>query len=629
MVQFTKTRIRKHYLWSHFFYDHAYSIVGILFLLVFAILAQPWFNKYSDYFQASLLDYEQVIFEGAAWPVKAVPRWTDLTDAERRMSFNQIPEHKIMDILPYDISKMKAGSDWRNANPEEINTYITYSVPHMGNYNLDGTEGTGSHPGVDIKIPVGTPIYAIANGKIEKAEDQSYGFGLHVVIKHPNVPDPQNPGSEVTLYSGYAHLSEIVARKGFSVNKGELIGYSGSTGMSTAPHLHFQIDRLGAPYHLYWPFSWKDVENAGYKSYFDAVRYGLNQENIRKYNVHPMNWIAQNLIVDRYVVSTELPESDARRLIPAENSREEEVGNDLVIEADNGVGINKENDVVVEVPVQKRVIKMVEKPTVPESVELSFPEDISFVPGEENRITIKVKNLVASTVQLDSTLRSLAQITPNRITASNLVDNTVEVVVKTDSIRNFKLVANGDFGEIESGLLKAQFFTDIDPSYRSAEAIRWLKDKGVIKGYTDGSFKPNNSLVRAEALKIVLLANNFDVRNSITRFSDIGGGVWYSSYVSTAVQNNIVKGYTDGTFQPGKTMKKSEFLKIAILASGNSVPASITTAPFRDVGTDAWFAPYYDFAKQHGIVRSKTDVFPLQEITRGEAAEILYRLNQL
>jgi murein DD-endopeptidase MepM/ murein hydrolase activator NlpD len=90
------------------------------------------------------------------------------------------------------------------------------------------------HTGVDFLAPTGTPIYATGNGKVVEAERNNHGYGRMVVIDH-------GYGYQ-TLY---AHLSQIRVRKGQEIKRGEIIGMVGNTGTSTAPHLHYEVIRLG------------------------------------------------------------------------------------------------------------------------------------------------------------------------------------------------------------------------------------------------------------------------------------------------------------------------------------------------------------------------------------------------
>ncbi len=90
------------------------------------------------------------------------------------------------------------------------------------------------HTGVDFLAPTGTPIYATGNGVVVKAERNSYGYGRMVLVDH-------GYGYE-TLY---AHLSQVQVKEGQEVKRGEVVGLVGNTGISSAPHLHYEVIRNG------------------------------------------------------------------------------------------------------------------------------------------------------------------------------------------------------------------------------------------------------------------------------------------------------------------------------------------------------------------------------------------------
>ncbi len=94
----------------------------------------------------------------------------------------------------------------------------------------------GGHTGVDYRANVGTPVYAATSGVVLSSQKGwNGGFGINVFISH---------GSGMT--TRYAHLSSFVVAGGQTVDKGQLIGYSGNSGRSTGPHLHFELRVNGA-----------------------------------------------------------------------------------------------------------------------------------------------------------------------------------------------------------------------------------------------------------------------------------------------------------------------------------------------------------------------------------------------
>ncbi|HVZ57022.1 MAG TPA: M23 family metallopeptidase [Chitinophagaceae bacterium] len=90
------------------------------------------------------------------------------------------------------------------------------------------------HAGLDFAAPIGTPIYATADGVVKTAGFSDGGYGNHVVIDH-------GYGYE-TLYG---HMVRVKARAGQRVKRGEVIGYVGSTGKSTGPHCHYEVHKNG------------------------------------------------------------------------------------------------------------------------------------------------------------------------------------------------------------------------------------------------------------------------------------------------------------------------------------------------------------------------------------------------
>ncbi len=86
------------------------------------------------------------------------------------------------------------------------------------------------HKGIDFKAAMGTPIYATADGKVKAVIESDQGHGNHVILQH-----------DTEYKTVYANLSRFVVSAGTTVKKGQLIAYSGNSGASTAPHLHYEV----------------------------------------------------------------------------------------------------------------------------------------------------------------------------------------------------------------------------------------------------------------------------------------------------------------------------------------------------------------------------------------------------
>ncbi|WP_334091469.1 M23 family metallopeptidase [Helicobacter typhlonius] len=114
------------------------------------------------------------------------------------------------------------------------------------------------HTGVDFAMSVGTPVYATANGVVNEARFSTGGYGYLVKIDH-----------SLGFMTYYAHLSKIVVQKGMFVKRGQLIAYSGNTGRSTGPHLHYEIRFLGQVIN---PSSFMDWKMSNFDSIFEKER---------------------------------------------------------------------------------------------------------------------------------------------------------------------------------------------------------------------------------------------------------------------------------------------------------------------------------------------------------------------
>lgn len=116
--------------------------------------------------------------------------------------------------------------------------------------------------------------------------------------------------------------------------------------------------------------------------------------------------------------------------------------------------------------------------------------------------------------------------------------------------------------------VNAQEFIDVD-GYAWENSINYLRENEVVGGYDDGSFKPEKLINRAEFTKIIMGARFADEVNSSQNkncFPDVAAGQWFTEYVCLAKEKGIVMGYPDGTFKPEQTIQQAEALKILLLA---------------------------------------------------------------
>lgn len=226
-------------------------------------------------------DDAMIAFVGTVSPIAKIPdyqQWAKYGGSKELHTFTQVPRDVLRDLPSYDVASI-TGNDYTLAKQ-------AYSTMWAGGYNTV----QGSHPGVDIDAPRGTPVVAIANGIVEKVSMQSHGFGHHIMIRHPNVPDGDGT---TTLYSTYAHLDAVLVSEGMVVHKGQNIGTVGNTGLvfgATGYHLYFQIDVADAPFHPYWPFTSTEIASAG-MSFMKAVDSTAYQDRLYQYTLNPMAFV--------------------------------------------------------------------------------------------------------------------------------------------------------------------------------------------------------------------------------------------------------------------------------------------------------------------------------------------------
>lgn len=615
---------------------------------VYMIVAVSMVSMNATDFQASILSNKSVpAFNGTVSPIQKAPNYVAFSSSDYGLSFSSLSQSKIMDIPDYNPNELKTlvGSlTWGNSAHDQIrNAKITYSVPYMGNYELDGREYAGSHLAVDLKIPNGTPIYAIANGEVTKASMQGSGFGNHIVIKHPNVPTFDNENKTETLHSSYSHMKSFNIKEGDIVKKGDLIGYSGNSGLSTTPHLHFQIDRDTAPWHPYWPFTSKEASDAG-MNFTQAVNNGLNQADAIAKTVNPM------LYVQKYrngaVNSVSAPISTPNPTLtptPTPTSTEEE-DEDRVREAiedlmNERIEANNEDPEPV---VEQVVEEPAPEPTIGE-VNFEFVSGDTFSTRQPMTIQVKAvdKNgdtitdfVPTGSVKIE-TVRGAADISPKNLTYADFINGVADVKItpRTDRPLQLRIKTDGIMKKSKTMQEGSEntLFADIGNFHPNFQAIKFLKDEGVIQGYPDGSFKPTNSVSRVEIIKFILEGIDADLRTarSLT-FKDTNKSEWYGNYLYTAQMLGIVDGYPDGTFKPTASVNKVEFLKMLINAMNIDLDPNNNTTPFSDIDRNQWYAPYVRFAHDKNLLDTSGSKFnPSQAMQRDEVAEAIYRVKVL
>lgn len=162
---------------------------------------------------------------------------------------------------------------------------------------------------------------------------------------------------------------------------------------------------------------------------------------------------------------------------------------------------------------------------------------------------------------------------------------------------------------------------------KNREAIQFLNDRGIIGGYPDGTFKPQNTVNRAELLKILVGGKGVipTVEEYHGCFPDVAKE-WFAPFVCYAKEQGWIGGYPDGSFRPSATVNKVEAIKMIVNSQGYSVPDTVSGKLYDDADASAWYAPFVQAAKDKGILEETRGMLGVaSDMRRGSVAESIYR----
>lgn len=183
--------------------------------------------------------------------------------------------------------------------------------------------------------------------------------------------------------------------------------------------------------------------------------------------------------------------------------------------------------------------------------------------------------------------------------------------------------------------VSAASFADVPSTHPAYEAVEALKEAGILQGYSDGTFRPDQPVNRAEALKIIvapLLTEEQIAQATTSVYSDVPDGVWYLPYVEWARQAlGIIDGPPSKTaFYGGNTVILVEFLKMLELANGIDPAGTFSEIrlPLANDVThvDEWYFPYMRYALSASMlaIDFQGKLLPAKQLTRADTANLLY-----
>ena len=179
-----------------------------------------------------------------------------------------------------------------------------------------------------------------------------------------------------------------------------------------------------------------------------------------------------------------------------------------------------------------------------------------------------------------------------------------------------------------STVMATSFTDDASISSWAKSSVESLVSQGVIQGYADGRFGPQDNMTRAQFAKVALLSAGETVveQPTATSFPDVDSNAWYSAYVKKAADLGIIGGYQNGNFGPNDPVTRSQAAKMLVNAFGLELDA--TNGPsFPDVASSAWYYSYVETAYKWSVINGygSGNFGPDDNITREQVGTMAVR----
>lgn len=178
-------------------------------------------------------------------------------------------------------------------------------------------------------------------------------------------------------------------------------------------------------------------------------------------------------------------------------------------------------------------------------------------------------------------------------------------------------------------------FPDVPGDHPYNSSVEALAIEGVVTGNPDGNFYPARPVNRAEFLTMLYRATKKTARSaSVSCFSDVQAAAWYANVVCDAVAEGYVNGYPDGSFKPEQTVNRPEALKMLFKTFGLGVltgdDAAAAAGDFTDVSPNSWYVGYVTSSYRNGLLPvpgypTSGKFYPANALLRGEAAAYVWR----
>lgn len=168
-------------------------------------------------------------------------------------------------------------------------------------------------------------------------------------------------------------------------------------------------------------------------------------------------------------------------------------------------------------------------------------------------------------------------------------------------------------------------FSDLPDTHWAYTHVAYLYCKGIVTGYPDGTFRPDEYNNRGQFTKMIVLGHGWNLYNPyFPTFTDVAPDNTFYQPIETSVLRGVINGYSDHTFKPGNPVTRAQAAKMLVIAHGWS-PLLRSTPTFRDVPSSHWAFGYIERSAERGILSGYGDgtFRPDPVVTRAQLAKML------
>ncbi len=250
---------------------------------------------------------------------------------------------------------------------------------------------------------------------------------------------------------------------------------------------------------------------------------------------------------------------------------------------------------------------------------LNSPSDKSIIYTESVQVSGKLTGADATKVTVYANKVAANLAADGTFTASVPLDKLGKKLIQVEAVdkKGRKLTA-------ERRVLRLVSFKDVNTGFWAKNPIEHTGTVGLVKGYPDGNFKPDRSLTRAELAALLVRARNYKVPGRPVKvFKDVPANHWGAGYIEIAKRTGLVKGYPDGRFRPNNRINNAE--AVTVMARFDGMSKKFGKTAFTDVSKKHWSAGYVNAAENAGMLTYVSDnkFEPNKAVTRAKSVKML------